>query len=153
MTSARPRRRARPSRVFVSHAHQDSAIAREIVKWVRARRVKVWFAPAHIETGAEWYREIGRGLDSCDWFLVLVSRSAARSLWVRREVESAAITDRFENRIIPILLDSTRPKALGWSLAAMQYIDLRGGSMVPLGALAKRWSLPAARKKAGQKRA
>lgn len=71
----------RPREVFLSHAHQDSALARKIQRALRRDRIKFWFAPHRIVGSQRWHDEIGKALRRCDWFLLLLSPNAVRSKW------------------------------------------------------------------------
>ncbi len=74
--------------------------------------------------GAEqWHDEIGKALGRCDWFLLILSPAAVRSMWVKRELRYALKAKRYNDRIIPVLLRPCDYGELSWTLDAIQMID------------------------------
>lgn len=109
--------------VFLSHAGKDHAKARRLKAVLAAHDVPVWFAPHHIAGAQKWQDEIGAALDRCDWFMVLLTPSATKSMWVKREVEYAMNQERFEGQIIPLNFKACDSKHLSWVLPQIQTID------------------------------
>jgi hypothetical protein len=114
----------RPRAVFLSHAHADVAVARRIQSALRRDRVKFWFAPHKVVGSQRWHDEIGRALDRCDWFLLLLSPHAVSSKWVKHELLFALNADHYEDRIIPVLHRDCRFEKLSWTLDQIQRIRL-----------------------------
>ena len=75
------------SRLFISHATEDrDFLEQELAGLLHALGFDIWCAEEHIETAADWEREIIRGLEISKWVVVLMSPAATRSKWVRGEV-------------------------------------------------------------------
>ena len=55
----------------------------------------------------------------------LLIHAAIESKWVRREVDLAIADPKMVDRIIPILIDNTKPGDLSKFLDVMQYLDAR----------------------------
>lgn len=85
--------------------------------------VPFWYSTTSIAAGQKWHDEIGAALGKCDWFLVVVSANAAKSKWVKRELTFALTEDRYEDHIIPVIIDSTDPASVSWTLTGFQSID------------------------------
>jgi len=75
------------TRVFISHSTADREwVEREVVQVLESRGIKTWYSKVAVKTASHWEREIVRGLQACDWFLLVASPSAAASEWVKDEV-------------------------------------------------------------------
>jgi hypothetical protein len=109
--------------VFLSHASADQRKARRLRDLLVAHGVSVWFSPHHIKGAQQWQDEIGRALERCDWFMLILTPAAAESMWVKRELRAALIEKRYEERIIPLLFKKCDLRALSWTLPQLQFID------------------------------
>ena len=90
---------------------------------LKRHKIRYWYSPSHLVGAQQWHDEIGNALRRCDWFLLVLSPSALRSMWVRREFQYALQAERFQNRIIPVFFLACDPTDLSWTLAAIQSID------------------------------
>ena len=92
-----------PTEVFVSHSHVDQEFAERLVGVLRRHRIPVWYSDTDIQGAQKWHDEIGRALQRCDWFIVVLSPESVASMWVKRELVYALDQDRFEGRIAPLM--------------------------------------------------
>jgi hypothetical protein len=120
-----PKRRkaSRPREVFLSHSSKDHVAAKRLAKFLQARGIRIWFAPAHLLGAQQWHDEIGKALARCDWFVVLLSPDAVKSEWVKRELQYAIRERRYIGRIVPAVLKQCQLKRLSWTLGALQQIQ------------------------------
>src|SRR5579871_4932688 len=102
--------------VFLSHASRDHAKASRLRKLLLAHGVPVWFSPHHIKGAQEWQDEIGEALARCDWFMLLLTPDAVKSMWVKRELNYALTEERYKKRIIPLLFKKCGYRSLSWTL-------------------------------------
>ncbi|HEU4889415.1 MAG TPA: toll/interleukin-1 receptor domain-containing protein [Thermoanaerobaculia bacterium] len=93
----------------------------------------------------QWLDEIGAALDRCDWFVVLLTPSSVRSKWVKRELTYALNQDRYEDRIVPLLVERCDYTKLAWPLATVQIIPF-GHFTAGCETLFSLWSIPYQRK-------
>jgi len=115
------------STVFISHASADrQAVEKNIVTLLTAHGIRVWYCKENIGTGTQWERAIREGLESCDWFLVVISPRAIDSEWVRCEVDWGIENRR--GRIVPVLLEPCDPSRLHLKLRMIQHIDFADAS-------------------------
>jgi hypothetical protein len=114
-----------PNEVFLSHASPDQAFASSIAEKLRQHGIPVWYSRTNILGAQQWHDEIGAALKRCDWFLLLLSPHAVASMWVKRELLFALQQDRFENRIVPVLLQPCTFEQLSWVLPSFQIIDFQ----------------------------
>lgn len=109
--------------VFLSHASRDHRKARRLKKVVEDHGVSVWFSPHSIRGAQAWQDEIGAALGCCDWFMILITPSAVKSMWVRRELEYALAQQRYDGHIIPLIFKQCDVEPLSWALPQIQAID------------------------------
>src|SRR5438552_10414976 len=95
------------SQVYLSYSHADAPAAREVSLVLRHAGFKVW-TDQEVLPGDNWAESIQRALDSSDAMVVLLSPDAAQSRFLRREIEYALGAERFENRLIPVMLRDTK---------------------------------------------
>lgn len=112
-----------PNEVFVSHSSRDAAFVDWLVGVLRHHRIPVWYSRLDIQGAQQWHDEIGRALQRCDWFIVILSPGAVDSKWVKRELLYSLQQDRFEERIAPVLHRSCDYEQLSWTLSQMQIVD------------------------------
>ena len=112
-----------PTEVFVSHSHKDRAFVEWLIGVLRRHRIPVWYSDTHIQGAQQWHDEIGRALQRCDWFILVLSPDAVDLRWVKRELLYALQQDRFEGRIAPLLHRACDYEQLSWTLPQLQIID------------------------------
>jgi serine/threonine protein kinase len=113
------------SRVFVSHSTKDREfVEQEIVGLLERNGVPTWYAKADIDSATEWERTIVKGLESCDWFLLVMSPRSAASEWVRDEL-SWAFAKR-PGKILPVLVEACEAYDFHIRLPRVQHVDFTG---------------------------
>lgn len=116
--------------VFICYSRADRDIVGPLVEVIRASGATTFRDVEDIRKGALWRAEIRTALEDCDTVLVFWSRSAARSLDVRKEYARAI---RLGKEIVPVFLDGTEVPV---ELKARQGVVLPNGTEI--GAAAKR---------------
>lgn len=94
-------------KVYISYAHSDRQWARQLWEQLGALGIESWLDTAVVFPGENWASAVGSALESSDALLVLVSPASAASEFVSREVQYALGSERFENRVIPVILEPT----------------------------------------------
>lgn len=112
-----------PNELFLSHATPDRRFADRLATVLRAHGVPVWYSRTNLLGAQQWHDEIGAALARCDWFAVILSPSAVRSRWVKRELMYALTDLRNETRILPLMYKSCDLNQLSWTLGSLQRID------------------------------
>src|SRR3954454_15123255 len=95
-------------RVFISYSSVDREVAHTFRGLIEALGYEVWMDAESIELSRKWRHSIVSGLEGSDWLLVLVSRHSVTSDWVKQETQWAI--EHLPSRVIPILLDETKPE-------------------------------------------
>jgi hypothetical protein len=72
-------------RIFVSHSHDDAAICRDLVTALRAAGGDVWYDEHNLGSG-QLMDVVMRELDSRPVFLVILTKAAFASRWVRNHL-------------------------------------------------------------------
>ena len=137
------RKTRRPKQVFISHATRDRKSADRIAQVLRRNWIPVWYSRSHLGGAEQWQQEIGKALRRCDWFLVILSPAAVKSMWVNRELAYALTQKRYEDRIIPVLLRDCDHEALSWTLATFQMVKFTGSFAAGCRDLLRIWGLRA----------
>lgn len=135
-------RAAKPTEVFVSHASANARFVNRLVKTFSLHGVRSFYSRKHIAGSQAWHDEIGMALDRCDCFVLVLTPHAVESKWVKYELVYALQEDRYEGRIIPVLLRDCDSRKLSWTLSSTQYIDFRRNFHRGSTALLRLWGLP-----------
>lgn len=114
----------RPRRLFVSHATADRRFLNKLTSVFNEHNIPFWYSRTHIRGAQQWHDDIGAALRRCDWFLLVLTPAAVRSKWVKRELLYVLQEDRYEKRIIPLVVKPCKFKRLSWTLASFEFIDL-----------------------------
>ena len=113
--------------VFLSYARADRATAERLANAIAETGLTVWW-DRHIKGGAEFSRDIEQQLNAAKRVLVLWSKDAVGSRWVRDEASVAADS----GRLVGATIDGT-PPPLGFR--QFQTIDLKAwaakGAAIP----------------------
>ena len=72
--------------------------------------------------GDNWGKKVGDALETSDAMVVLLSPDAARSSWVRREIEYALQSRSYEQRLIPVMVRHTED--VPWILRKLRWVDM-----------------------------
>jgi hypothetical protein len=114
-----------PRQIFLSHAHQDAALAQRLAADLRAEGWTIWMAPDSIRPGEMWAEAIERGLAESGIFLSLLSPAGVASRWVRLET-NAAIAMEMEDRLrfLSLLIE---PCIIPFIWRGYQWLDFTGG--------------------------
>ncbi len=95
--------------IFISHSKEDKEIAEVIADYLRKTTTnKIWLDKWELQPGDSIGERISNALANCTVFILIWSKNAAKSNWVKQEFE--AILQRIvtkKTKIIPILLDKT----------------------------------------------
>jgi hypothetical protein len=118
---------AAPRELFISHASSDRRFVDRLVEVFDRHRIRYWYSPSHLVGAQQWHDEIGRALERCDWFLVVISPAALNSIWVKRELRYALLAKRFNDRIVPAVARACHYRKMSWTLEAIQRIDFTAG--------------------------
>lgn len=92
---------------FISYSSNDHAFAERLHADLRARSLRVWFAPEDLKIGERFHERIEETLKVYDKVMIVLSHASVKSRWVEREVNAAREREDRENRTVlfPIRID------------------------------------------------
>lgn len=112
---------------FISYASADNELARSVVAHLESTGVSCWIAPRDVEPGTAYADSIIRAINGARVLVVLLSKHAASSAHVGKEIERASAKRR---PIIALHIDDTPlTPALEYFLSESQWIELREGNV------------------------
>ncbi len=112
------------SEVFISYSRTDGDFARQLNNELQSIGKTTWFDQESIATGANFQKEIYKGIENSDNFLFIISDKALASPFCRDEVEYAvSLNKRFVTVLIPEGLHNPELLAAYPDLAKIQWID------------------------------
>lgn len=107
---------------FISYSSKDKDIAFRIVNAIESAGYTCWIAPRNIPYGTPYARAIMEGIDECDKFIVLITKSSVQSNDVLNEVDNA---HSVKKTIIPVRLTDTQlSRELNYYLSRTQWLTL-----------------------------
>jgi formylglycine-generating enzyme required for sulfatase activity len=80
-------------RVFVSHAGEDTAIAEQLARDLRAEGADVWLDATHLGPG-DFVARISRAMEQRDVLVLVLSPAAVHSQWVPDEMNAAIVRSK-----------------------------------------------------------
>jgi hypothetical protein len=94
---------------FISYSGRDQAFAERLHADLRAKDLRVWFAPEDLKIGDRFQERIEDSIRLYDKVIIILSKASVASRWVEREVNAAREREDRENRTVlfPIRLDET----------------------------------------------
>lgn len=94
---------------FISYTTKDQEIAERLHNDLRAKGVRVWFAPQDMKTGDPIRQRIDDTIRIYDKLIVILSANSLSSAWVQDEVETAYDKERQTGKTVlfPLRLDDT----------------------------------------------
>ncbi|GAC1502710.1 MAG: hypothetical protein NVS1B6_09530 [Steroidobacteraceae bacterium] len=109
------------SKVFISYASPDVAVADKLCNLLEAAGLACWVAPRDVRAGESYASAIVQAINACRMLVLVLSKSAIQSPHVIREVERASSKKR---PILVVRLDAAElPPDLEYFLSANQWLD------------------------------
>ncbi|MDM8558104.1 TIR domain-containing protein, partial [Candidatus Parabeggiatoa sp. HSG14] len=106
--------------VFISYSRKDADSARQLNTALQKSGKTTWFDQESIDTGADFKKEIFKGIESADNFLFILSPDAVESEYCEAEVNYAVSLGK---RIITVLYRKTDPNTMPKALRIIQWLD------------------------------
>jgi hypothetical protein len=124
-------------KVFLSYAHQDIDIVKQIFYGLKNSGINVWFNKL-INPGESVHYETTKNIESASIFIYFMSHN--RSSWAQQEMMYALnrqfnfksnnrVSEEFKTFILPVLLPSVDLDDVPPFLRSVQWIDMRDGDV------------------------
>ena len=112
--------------VYISHASQDRALAKELAKRLSQAGLDVWNPYDEIYPGDNRAKLIGQALEDSDLMLVLITPGAFDSEWLRSEIEYALTSKHYQDRLISVLVGTTFEaiREVPWILQQLPHLEV-----------------------------
>jgi hypothetical protein len=94
-------------KVFLSYAQGDEDFAKDLATRLSEAGLQVIDPRGEASAGDNLHLKVGQALEKSDAMVVLLSAEALQSPWVRSEIDYALGAPKFEQRLIPVLLEET----------------------------------------------
>lgn len=88
--------------VFLSHSSKDKPFIRQLASDLAKENILVWLDEQQINVGDSINDKISQGLAESDYFVIALSDNSTESEWVKRELNSALISE-IESRKVKVL--------------------------------------------------
>jgi hypothetical protein len=113
--------------IFVSHAGEDSEVAKSIANGLSLFGIKARLDQLEIKTGESIINWIYRAVSESDYLLVLLSPHALNKYWIEREWLNGLMREAQLKRVfvIPALLPGLEDRKIPYPLLEKKYIDFR----------------------------
>jgi len=121
-----------PPRIFISHAWEDKALVRQLEKALADAGAEVWVDHAGIRGGDNLPERINDALEWCNTLLLVWSKQAKASHWVKLEWTNAISLRKL---IIPCLIDGTPAPPIMANTAFIDFFNREQGTRELLRAL------------------
>ena len=106
--------------VFISYASQDRDRILDLVDRLGTAGVSVWIDQMGIEGATMWSQEIVAAIRGCKILILAISKHAAGSENVVKEV---ALASEGRKRILPVYLEQAEiPESMAYQLAGIQLV-------------------------------
>jgi hypothetical protein len=106
---------------FISYAHEDLYYVKRLAAHLQESRLPVW-CDADLRWGDRWPQRLSEKIQQTPGMIVVMSRAAAESEWVEREILEG---EHYNRPFSPILLGGERL----FLLAATEFFDARMGRL------------------------
>lgn len=131
--------------IFISYSKKDVIYAEKLVNALRREGFNPWVDMEELSAGTHWQNRLHKQINSCDAYLLIMSRNAKASQWVPDELVAAKTKGK---PIFPLLLDDTE---LFLAIQTIHYEDVRGGKLPSEKFYEKLSKVTTRRKKSGRK--
>jgi TIR domain len=108
-------------RVFISAAASDAPRVQELTARLNAVGIDARDSATQALPGTNVLADLGRALDKAEALVVLISPAAMKSSMVRHDIQFALGQERFQNRLIPVLVKPTPAEDIPWILRTLQW--------------------------------
>ena len=105
---------------FISYSRHDQAVANYIAAQLSIRSVDVFIDYQNLQAG-DFVSQLGRKIEQCEYFIVVISPRSVESKWVQAEI-GWAFTKKDNRYIIPIWLEAASLTSV-FVLAQLERVD------------------------------
>jgi myo-inositol-1(or 4)-monophosphatase len=112
------------ARIFFSYDHRDRGLVERVKKELEKKDCEIWVDDQEISVGTSIPHAIQIGINNCDFFAIFLTKNAANSHWVKKELATFLMrdtNDKSEN-ILPLKFDECSISDFSF-LTELKYAD------------------------------
>lgn len=109
--------------IFISYSKRDIVYAEKLINALKREGFNPWVDMEGLGAGTHWQTRLQKQIQSCDAYILIMSRHSRNSKWVPDELVTAKSKGK---PIFPLLLDDTE---LFLAIQTIQFEDVRGGKL------------------------
>ena len=112
--------------IYLCYSEEDESCIQWLYKRFRQMKIAVWSRQAEILWGEPILWKVEEGLVESLFLLVIVSKQAAASQWVKLELEQKLLQEMDQHKItvLPATIDETKPESISKLLAGKYALPL-----------------------------
>jgi hypothetical protein len=120
------------SDVFICHASEDKQFVRPLAHALKLRGFEVWFDEFVLHVGDSLRREIDKGLESCRFGVVVLSRAFFAKEWPQRELDGLTQRETSAGRtvVLPVWHEIDAKEIMRYSPVLADRVAVRTSSGV-----------------------
>ena len=113
--------------IYLSHARKDSELALQLASRLKGEGLSVLHPETGIAPGENWAKEIGKALERSEFMVFLLTPGALQADWVRKDVEFALGSKKYEGRVYSVFVGSTPEagKEMPWILMKLPHRQVK----------------------------
>jgi hypothetical protein len=113
-------------KVFLSYAQKDTELARKLSERLVTGGFQVWNPEAEINPGDNWAKKVGQALEDSDLMVILLTPKATESEWLRREIEFAIGSKKYDSRVFTVFVgpELEAGKDMPWILLKLPHFQV-----------------------------
>jgi WD40 repeat protein len=108
--------------LFISYSRKDIEIARKLTQSFDGQGLDFWIDWEGIPPTVDWWKEIEKGIEEADIFVILVSQESIKSRVCNREISHAIQNGK---RLIPLIISEIRSDQVPEQISHLNWIYLR----------------------------
>ncbi|MBF0549706.1 MAG: toll/interleukin-1 receptor domain-containing protein [Deltaproteobacteria bacterium] len=114
--------------IFLSHSSKDKQFVDWLHDKLRSANLELWYDKYEILVGDSILEKIYEGLDGSEFFLVVLSKAAVASEWVKRELEPKTLEEIEKKKVVvlPVVLDDITSADIPPFIRAKKHIRFPG---------------------------
>lgn len=110
--------------IFLSHNHKDKMFVRKLATDLDAHGIKYWLDEAEMKIGDSLIKKIREGIDSVNYFAIILSPNSVNAPWVVNELD-VAMNQQISNKSIKVLPIMLKECELPGFLIGKLYADFQ----------------------------
>ena len=109
--------------IFISYSSKDLVRVDKLIDALKREGFNPWVDREGLQAGTTWRGRLHTQVESCDAYLVIISRNSKKSKWVQEELD---VAQSLNKPIFPLRLDDSEPF---FGTRTIQYEDIRRGKL------------------------